>query len=114
MSEKLLLDSMVKRARAHTKVYTLRDGGGLQVIVHPNGKKYFQLRYSFGGRPRLMQLGPYPSLSLERARTDAQMHRDALRLGHDPITARRLGKLHKIAETEGTFASITMQWLKRN
>ena len=114
MSEKLLLDSMVKRARAHTKVYTLRDGGGLQVIVHPNGKKYFQLRYSFGGRPRLMQLGPYPSLSLERARTDAQMHRDALRLGHDPITARRLGKLHKIAETEGTFASIMMQWLKRN
>src|SRR6185295_1345203 len=111
MPEKMLVDSQIKRARPHAKVYTLRDGGGLHVIVHPNGKKYFQLRYSFGGRARLMQLGPWPRVSLEQARRDAQMHRDALRLQRDPITSRRLSRLQKISATAGTFAAVASQWL---
>jgi integrase len=114
MPEKMLLDSQIKRARPRKKVYTLRDGGGLFVIVHPTGKKYFQLRYSYGKRQRLMQLGPWPRVTLEQARADVQKHRDALRLQRDPITTRRLGKLQKIRDTEGTFASIGTQWLERN
>src|ERR1700693_1715495 len=114
MPEKMLLDSQIKRARPRKKVYTLRDGGGLFVIVHPSGKKYFQLRYSYGKRQRLMQLGPWPRLTLERARADVQTHREALRLQRDPITARRLGKLQKIKETAGTLSAVARAWLQRN
>ena len=41
MSEKLLLDSMIKRARPRAKPYTLNDGGGLFLIIHPDAKRYF-------------------------------------------------------------------------
>src|SRR4051794_30366595 len=106
MAEKLLVDSQIKRARPHAKVYTLRDGGGLQVLVQPSGKKYFQFRYSFGGRQRLMQLGPWPRVTLEQAREDAQRHRDALKESRDPITARRLKKLQKVRDQAGTFGAV--------
>lgn len=108
-----LVDSQIKRARPRAKVYTLLDGRGLQVIVHPNGSKYFQFRYSFAGKPRLMQLGRWPELTLKQAREKAMEYRKALRERHeDPITSRRLGKLQKIAEAAASFAFVASDWLK--
>lgn len=33
--------------KAAEKSQKFTDGGGLQLLVHPNGSKYFQFRYSF-------------------------------------------------------------------
>src|SRR3954471_16636426 len=98
MAEKLLLDPQIKAAAPRESSYTLGDGGGLFVLINPDGKKYFRFRYTFGKRQRLMQLGPYPRVSLEEARTERDKLRAGLRQGRDPITARRLGKLQEATE----------------
>src|SRR5215207_5070821 len=112
MNDKMLTDSMIKRKRSRPKVYTLRDGNGLFLIVHPNAAKYFQFRYSFGKRQRLMQLGRWPVLSLKEARKKAAEYQDDLAAGKDPVTMKRLRKLQNIREVEGSFAAVAAQWVE--
>ena len=112
MPEKMLVDSQCKRARAHKKVYTLRDGGGLFMIVHPDGRKYWQFRYSYGGRQKLMQLGPYSELSLDTARGLLKRYRDVLQTGADPAIARKVQRMQQVRETLDSFGQIAYEWLE--
>lgn len=50
------------------------------------------LRASIGGRVRYAGLGPYPEVTLKRAREKAKDARDAIRDGRDPIEERRQEK----------------------
>lgn len=63
----LLNDSKIKNSKPAAKLYKLLDGKGLFLLVHPNGSKYWRLRYSFGGKEKLLALGVYPSVSLAEA-----------------------------------------------
>lgn len=65
----LLTDEIILQAPTREKPYTIRDGRGLFVLVHPNGSRYFQMRATVGGRRKLMQLGVYPQISIDAART---------------------------------------------
>src|SRR5690349_4335512 len=105
MAKELLLDSEIRAAPPAQpgKVYTLRDGRNLFLIVHDDGKRYFQFRYFFDGKQHLMQLGPWPRLSLAEAREQADHLRKFLRDGTDPRTARKLEKVQKLRDTRGTF-----------
>ena len=64
----LLTDEILQSAPAKRKAYTIRDGRGLFVLIHPNGSRYFQLRATVDGKRKLMQLGVYPALSIDEAR----------------------------------------------
>ncbi len=64
----LLTNEMVQDAPTKKKPYTIRDGKGLFVLVHPNGSRYFQLRATVKGKRKLMQIGVYPTISIEEAR----------------------------------------------
>lgn len=64
----LLTDEILQSAPAKKKAYTIRDGRGLFVLIHPNGSRYFQLRATVDGKRKLMQLGVYPALSIDEAR----------------------------------------------
>lgn len=64
----LLTNEMVQDAPTKKKPYTIRDGRGLFVLVHPNGSRYFQLRATVNGKRKLMQIGVYPTISIEEAR----------------------------------------------
>lgn len=66
--DNLLHDAMIQSAMARDKPYTLRDGKGLFLLVHPNGSKYFQLRATVAGVRKLIQIGVYPKISIEQAR----------------------------------------------
>ncbi len=35
----------------------LSDGGGLYLLVKPNGGKYWRLKYRFGGKEKLLAIG---------------------------------------------------------
>src|SRR5690348_15269950 len=99
MPENLLIDSQCKRARPHAKVYRKNDGGGLYLIVHPDGRKYWQFRFSYDGKQRLLQIGPYPEITLEAARKARQHHREVLLAGKDPVIARKLGKMQQARDS---------------
>ena len=112
MAEKLLLDTQCRKARAHNKVYRLRDGGGLFLQVLPDGRKYWQVRYTYDGRERLLQIGPYPAITLEAARKALVIHRAVLRQGKDPVVARKIDKLQQVRTTNESFGTIAYEWLE--
>src|SRR3954463_14441737 len=64
------------------------DGAGLYLLIRPDGRKGWLLRYRMGERQRDMGLGSYPEVSLAAARETARAAREQLRAGVDPIAAR--------------------------
>jgi integrase len=64
------------------------DGRGLYLQVK-NGGRSWVLRYMHGGKPRYMGLGPFPDVTLAKARRKAEECRALLNDGIDPIDARQ-------------------------
>ncbi len=58
----------IRNARPREKLYKLADGNGLHLLVQPNGKKYWRLRYRHNGVEKMLALGPFPAVSLLDAR----------------------------------------------
>ena len=49
-----LTDTKVRSAKSETKEYSLVDGEGMFLLIHPNGSKYWRFRFRFGGKQQLM------------------------------------------------------------
>jgi integrase len=64
------------------------DGDKLYLRVSPAGSKGWIFRFTLDGRTRDMGLGPYPKISLARAREKAEAARALVAEGVDPIDAR--------------------------
>lgn len=113
LNANLLDDLTIKAAKPVAKEYTLRDGGGLFLLIHPNGGKYFQLRTTLLGKPKKIQLGTYPELSLSQAREQAREKRALVKVDHiDPVVQSRLAKQLKRTNSENTFKVIAEEWLE--
>lgn len=112
LSAELLTDLGIKSAKTKPKQYTLRDGNGLFVLIHPNGSKYFQLRTTLHGKQKLIQLGVYPILTLSEARSLA---REKLRLVKtqqiDPVALAKKEKTANKNSASNTFKHIADDWL---
>ena len=63
-----LTDLELRRSKPQEKPYTLSDGGGLSILIEPNGSKGWRFRYRFDGKPKMLSLGTYPTVSLTEAR----------------------------------------------
>lgn len=62
------------------KRFTVADGHGLALRVHPTGSKTWVLRTSFGGRVTDRTLGKWPEVSLKEARQQARRTRKEIGL----------------------------------
>ena len=65
------------------------DGDGLMLEVKPGGSKSWVVRLQAGGKRRDYGLGSFKDIGLSEARDLARDYRKMLRLGLDPIAARR-------------------------
>ena len=65
------------------------DGGGLYLLIHSSGGRYWRYNYRFNGKQKTLALGIYPDVSLANARTRHQAARCQLAAGIDPSTCRR-------------------------
>jgi integrase len=74
--------------RAKKQPGYVADGGNLYLRVAPGGTKGWIFRFSMGGRTRDAGLGPYPAVSLVKAREEAERCRRLVAQGVDPIQAR--------------------------
>jgi hypothetical protein len=70
-----LNDMQIRRAKPEDKPYTLGDGQGLSLLIEPNGSKSWRFRYRFAGKPKMISLGVYPTITL----ADARSRRDEAR-----------------------------------
>ena len=72
MAKERLTELAIKQAKFRDKQYKLSDGGGLFLLVHPNGSKYWRLDYRFADKRKSSSLGVYGSrkseVSLVKAR----------------------------------------------
>lgn len=73
----MLSEAAIKAARPRLRAFKVWDGGGLHLLVAPNGRRSWLLRSRTGGRERLLTLGAWPELSLGAARD----RRDAVMAG---------------------------------
>jgi hypothetical protein len=53
----MALSDVKVRSSKPSKAYKLTDGEGMVLLVHPNGSKYWRLRYRFGGKEKMLALG---------------------------------------------------------
>ena len=95
-----LTEILIKQLRPNEKRYTVSDGRGLILEVHPNGAKYWILRAKINGKEKRKHLGNFPDLSLKEARVKAVEERTRI-LNPEP-------------ENEiFIFGDIAAEWLKK-
>ncbi|MDO9052003.1 MAG: tyrosine-type recombinase/integrase [Methylotenera sp.] len=112
LNSDLLDDLTIKAAKPKDKQYTLRDGNGLFLLIHVNGSKYFQLRTTLHGKPKLIQLGAYPKLSLSDARAMAREKSKQVKDDHvDPVLLKKKAKENKAIDADNTFQKVATDWL---
>lgn len=63
-----LTEMQCKKADVKVKQYRLSDTNGLSLVVDPNGKKYWSIRFTVAGLRKSKGLGKYPEITLKRAR----------------------------------------------
>lgn len=108
-----LTDIKVKTAKPMDKAYKLTDGGGMYLLVKPNGSKYWRLKYRFVGKEKMLSIGVYPDVSLADARQKRDDARKILAAGGDPGEVKKADKLAQRLSTENTFEAIAREWHKQ-
>jgi hypothetical protein len=63
-----LTDTKCRNAKPQIKSRKLSDGGGLHLLITPDGAKYWRLAYRWHGKQRTLALGVYPAVGLIEAR----------------------------------------------
>lgn len=108
-----LTDIKVRSAKPQEKEYTLVDGDGMFLLIHPNGSKYWRFRFRFGGKQHLMAFGVYPETSLADARQKREEARKLVAAGIDPREHKRAVKEEQAKEAI-TFESVAREWHATN
>jgi len=80
----MLTDTKIRSAKARDKPYKIFDGGGLRIVLNPNGSKWWRLKYRFGGREKSLSLDVYDDTSLNSARAKRAEAHQLLDDGVDP------------------------------
>lgn len=117
-------DVVYRNAKPKPKPYLIADGGGLCLLVGPDGSKRWIFRYTFEGKERKISLlkNQYPAMSVKQARASVEAFREQLAAGEDPVAKRKTLKqqvVQELAEKEGeakrvarTFEVVAREWLK--
>ena len=100
----------IRRAKPEAKAYTLGDGQGLSLLVEPNGSKSWRFRYRYAGKPKMISLGVYPTITLAEARARRDEARKIVAEGKNPSEVRKEQKLALRIQSENAFEKIAREW----
>jgi integrase len=82
------------------------------LLVHPNGSKYWRLRYRFQGKEKTLALGVYPEVSLSEAREKRDEARKLIAGNIDPCEQKRVQK--SVPNVMHSFEVVARQWHNSN
>jgi integrase len=108
-------DTTIKAAKPlPDKSYKLSDEKGLHILINPNGRKYFRLKYRFAGKEKTLSLGVYPETTLKEAREKRDIARKQLSDGIDPSENKKAIKESRVASTANSFEIVAREWYLRH
>lgn len=108
-----LTDTKIRQAELRDKPYRLSDAKGLYLEIHPNGSKYWRLKYRFAGKEKRLALGVYPRVSLKDARKACQVAKDQLEQGIDPSQAKKVRRAEQAQAQANNLETIAREWHKQ-
>jgi len=108
-----LTNTRIRNAKPTSKAYKLSDGGGMYLLVTPDGARYWRLDYRFAGKRRTVSLGVYPTVTLLSARVRREEARASLARNIDPSAVKRAAKRAAKLASENTFEAIAREWLAK-
>ncbi len=108
-----LTDTAIRKAKPTDRQYKMADSGGLYLLVHPRGSRYWRFDYRIAGKRKTMALGTYPDVSLATARQKRDEARQALALDIDPMKAPGQGNPTASVVAEPTFGSLAEEYIER-
>lgn len=105
-----LTETAIKALKPGAKEIKVADAGGLYLAVHPNGSKYWRLKYRFAGKEKKLALGKYPTISLREARDKRDEAKSLLARGIDPGAKKQEEKRLAVFNASNTFKTLTYSW----
>ena len=108
-----LSDAAIRNAKPEERAYKLADGGGLYLLVNPNGSRLWRLKYRFANSEKLLSIGVYPAVTLAKARAKREEAKGLLAEGIDPSEAKKEVQREIAAESVNTFGTIADEWVAK-
>ena len=107
-----LTASQVQNAKPQATPYKLRDGGGLFLLVNPDGAKLWRMDYRrpVTGKQNTIGLGAFPTVKLADARDQRQKVRDLLNDNVDPVEQRRAEEASRATAAANNFEAVAREW----
>ena len=88
-----LTENSIRKAQILEKQYKIYDGDGMFLLIHPNGSKYWRMKYTFDGKSKLASFGVWPRISLREARERRYDAKQKIKRGINPVEEKRKNKL---------------------
>jgi hypothetical protein len=113
----------IHKAKHGEKSVMLSDDGGRYLELHPNGSRYWRMKYRHGGAERRLDFDVYHEVTLVEARKVSDDARKLIAQGVDPGEIRKVAKAAdelkaEVARMEdarlpgpGTFEHVAREWL---
>jgi integrase len=108
-----LTDIEIRQANPKDKEWKLTDGGGLYLLIRPNGSKLWRLKYRIDGREQKLAFGAYPAVSLREARLRRDEARVEIGRGGDPARRMRAEKVAAQIRAGHTFAMVAEEYIAK-
>jgi hypothetical protein len=108
-----LTDTTIRNAKPRAKPYKLADGGGLFLLVNPNGSRLWRQKFRVNGREQLISHGSYPAVSLAQAREKREEARRLLGNGINPSAERKAAREQIDEAGRNTFAAVAAEFLAK-
>lgn len=108
-----LTDLKIKKAASRDKPYKLSGGGGLFLLVKPNGSKLWQQKYRHFGKERLLSHGVYPGMTLQHARRKHEEARELIAQSGDPAVEKPLAQIEVETQARSTFLLVGEEFIQQ-
>jgi integrase len=108
-----LTATAVRNAKPGARPVKMFDGGGLFLLINPNGSRWWRLKYRVDGKEKLISLGVFPDVSLKDARDRRDEARKLIAAGIDPGAARKAQKATRMERAANSLEVVAKEWFEK-
>lgn len=109
-----LTDTAIRKAKPADKPIKHTDGGGLYLLLRPDGARWWRMDYRrpITGKRNTLSLGVYPDVGLADARAKRDEARKLLAAGTDPGEHRKAEKAAGMERAANSFEVVAREWFR--